>query len=78
MHGQGKVKTCRREINRNMGCIEIVQGHTPCDPVRRLIETWDVLKSEKTESVSETAGRLIETWDVLKLRIFRHVYRRRA
>ena len=35
-------------------------------PALRLIETWDVLKSEYAAPGSREENRLIETWDVLK------------
>ncbi len=37
-----------------------------CTGNLRLIETWDVLKSELTILVENFLRRLIETWDVLK------------
>ena len=53
-------------INRNMRCIEICKWfHSPL-ALLRLIETWDVLKSVTTVSISSSVSRLIETWDVLK------------
>ena len=55
------------KINRNMRCIEIPVGIAifPLKPTR-LIETWDVLKWNQEEILSNLSRRLIETWDVLK------------
>ena len=50
-----------------MRCIEMALKQNGFHSAIRLIETWDVLKSEqKTGKVRAFPG-LIETWDVLKL-----------
>ncbi len=53
-------------INRNMRCIEIWCGWFAWSNNKRLIETWDVLKSEIDLAEFTQEERLIETWDVLK------------
>ena len=43
-------------INRNMRCIEISIVHTRVPVHSRLIETWDVLKSNYTDGLPSKIG----------------------
>jgi len=43
-----------------------IYGLKSCNILRRLIETWDVLKSGYRQPLKNVILRLIETWDVLK------------
>ena len=62
------LKVSYREImiNRNMRCIEIGLQRPSEQAIRRLIETWDVLKYWCHTLCIWIQIWLIETWDVLK------------